>query len=361
MPARRRKTQGEGAGLDERVQGEGAGLDEMVQGVGAGRQHQVPLTGASQGIFRSHQGNGGFQQTKTRGIGGKQNQAKDKGGDKKDIDDENLGKPKAETKDKERQNQAKGGDVRKDIGDDAHKAGTKAGVGNEDTGRVFMAAGVSADPDKIEHIVQAGRTETIEDGRSLLQAVAYNGKYGFDHLEDKSHEEATTPLRRLLVKNAIGVEYQYFTQAGNRTGEEGEDTCNDFGDFQQAGTKAGYFKTETIGAGDFETKTRGAGNFHQDGNRTGDRSKGIGDGAGDSYQDRTKFGDREGIGGDSQVSARQGHASRLHCPPRPRPRPTPRPTTPRPRPRPRPAATTSTRPRPRPTPRARGGGGEGDR
>ena len=30
-------------------------------------------------------------------------------------------------------------------------------------GRVFSAAGVSADPDKILHIIQAGRPETIED------------------------------------------------------------------------------------------------------------------------------------------------------------------------------------------------------
>ena len=113
------KTQGKGAGRDERVQGGGAGLDKMVQGVGTGRQHQVPHAGGSQGIFHSHQGNGGFQQTKTRGIGGKQNQAKDKGGDKKDIKDENPGNPKAK---------AKGSDASKDIGDDAHQTGTKAGV-----------------------------------------------------------------------------------------------------------------------------------------------------------------------------------------------------------------------------------------
>ena len=69
-------------------------------------------------------------------------------------------------------------------------------------GRVFSAAGVSADPDKIQHIVQAGRPETIEDIRSLLQAAAYNAKHGFDHLETKSYEEVTAPLRRLFIKDA---------------------------------------------------------------------------------------------------------------------------------------------------------------
>ena len=43
--------------------------------------------------------------------------------------------------------------------------------------RVYSAAGVSADPDKIDHIVQVGRPETIEDVRSLLQAAAYSAKY----------------------------------------------------------------------------------------------------------------------------------------------------------------------------------------
>ena len=64
---------------------------------------------------------------------------------------------------------------------------------------MFSAAGVSADPDKIQHIVQVGWPETIEDARSLPQAAAYNAKYGFDHLEDKSYEEVTAPLRRLLI------------------------------------------------------------------------------------------------------------------------------------------------------------------
>ena len=39
-------------------------------------------------------------------------------------------------------------------------------------GRVFLGAGVSADPDKIQHILQAGRPETIKDVHFLLQAAA---------------------------------------------------------------------------------------------------------------------------------------------------------------------------------------------
>ena len=70
-------------------------------------------------------------------------------------------------------------------------------------GRIFSGTGVSADPDKIQHIVQAGKPETIEDVRSLLQARAYNAKYGFNHKEDETYEEVTAPLRRLLVKKKI--------------------------------------------------------------------------------------------------------------------------------------------------------------
>ena len=59
-----------------------------------------------------------------------------------------------------------------------------------------------ADPDKIDHIIRAGRPERIEDIRSLLQAAAYNTKYGFDHHKDLTYEEVTAPLRQLLEKDA---------------------------------------------------------------------------------------------------------------------------------------------------------------
>ena len=61
---------------------------------------------------------------------------------------------------------------------------------------------MSADPDKIYHILQAGQPETIKDVRSLLQAAAYNAKYGLDHNAKKTYKEVTAPLRQLLVKDA---------------------------------------------------------------------------------------------------------------------------------------------------------------
>ena len=69
-------------------------------------------------------------------------------------------------------------------------------------GRIFSSAGVSADKDKIEAIVQAGRPENVEDVRSLLQAAAYNAKFAFDHKEDLTYEEVTAPLRELMEKGA---------------------------------------------------------------------------------------------------------------------------------------------------------------
>ena len=53
---------------------------------------------------------------------------------------------------------------------------------------------MSADPDKIQHIIQAGRPDTVEDVRSLLQAAAYNARFAFDHKGNESYEEVTKPL-----------------------------------------------------------------------------------------------------------------------------------------------------------------------
>ena len=70
-------------------------------------------------------------------------------------------------------------------------------------GRVIVEAGASADPDKTQHIVQAGKPETSKNVRSLLQAAAYNAKYGFNHKEDQSYEEETGPLQ---TKATDGIE-----------------------------------------------------------------------------------------------------------------------------------------------------------
>jgi hypothetical protein len=67
-------------------------------------------------------------------------------------------------------------------------------------GRIFSKAGVSADPEKIRTIMEAGRPDNSEDVRSLLQAAAYNARFAFDHEEDETYEEVTAPLRELLTK-----------------------------------------------------------------------------------------------------------------------------------------------------------------
>lgn len=70
-------------------------------------------------------------------------------------------------------------------------------------GRIFSATGVSADPEKINKIIEAGRPNTIEEVRSLIQAAAYNARFMFDHKEGTTYEETTAPLREMMVKGAI--------------------------------------------------------------------------------------------------------------------------------------------------------------
>ena len=69
-------------------------------------------------------------------------------------------------------------------------------------GRIYSGAGISADPEKINNIVNAGRPNTVEDVKSLLQAAAYNAKFAFDHKEGESYEDVTAPLRELLQSGA---------------------------------------------------------------------------------------------------------------------------------------------------------------
>ena len=70
-------------------------------------------------------------------------------------------------------------------------------------GRVFSAHGVSADPNKVKAIIEAGRPTNLEDIRSLLQACQYNAKFLFDSGEiNDSYEDVTKPLREMLHKDA---------------------------------------------------------------------------------------------------------------------------------------------------------------
>ena len=68
-------------------------------------------------------------------------------------------------------------------------------------GKILSGAGVATDPDKILQIVQAGKSETIEDVRTLLQVETNNAKYGFNHKEDQTHEEVIGTRRKRLTKD----------------------------------------------------------------------------------------------------------------------------------------------------------------
>ena len=50
-------------------------------------------------------------------------------------------------------------------------------------GRQFTTHGVSADPKKLQMIMEAGKPKTTEDVRSLLMTCQYNAKFLFDHPE----------------------------------------------------------------------------------------------------------------------------------------------------------------------------------
>jgi hypothetical protein len=83
-------------------------------------------------------------------------------------------------------------------------------------GRIFTGNGITADPDKLEHIKQAGRPSSTEEVRSLLMACQFNAKFSFDTNPDTTYEDTTAPLRRLL-KNDVSfvwgdIEQQAYTQ-----------------------------------------------------------------------------------------------------------------------------------------------------
>ena len=73
-------------------------------------------------------------------------------------------------------------------------------------GRIFTEAGVTADTDKLEHIKQMGRPKNTEEVRSLLMACQYNAKFFMENSADKSYEDITDPLRKLLKK---GVKFSW--------------------------------------------------------------------------------------------------------------------------------------------------------
>ena len=70
-------------------------------------------------------------------------------------------------------------------------------------GWIFSADGMSADPRKIQSIIEAGRPQSAEDVESFLflQACQFNAR--FMHDSDQAYAQITAPLREFTKKNAI--------------------------------------------------------------------------------------------------------------------------------------------------------------
>ena len=67
-------------------------------------------------------------------------------------------------------------------------------------GWIFSADGMSADPRKIQSILEAGRPQNCEDIKSFLQACQFNAKFMLD--SDLAYAQITAPLRALTRKGA---------------------------------------------------------------------------------------------------------------------------------------------------------------
>ena len=81
---------------------------------------------------------------------------------------------------------------------------------------------MSADLDKINHIIMAGRPSSTREYQSFL--ASYNARYAFHHQEGCSYEEVTKSPRELLVKETT------FHCTGWRVGERKPDHhTNDVG------------------------------------------------------------------------------------------------------------------------------------
>ena len=67
-------------------------------------------------------------------------------------------------------------------------------------GWIFSPSGMSADPEKIKSILEAGRPESGDDVKSFLQAVQFNARFMLD--KEEAYAQMTLPLRKLTHKNA---------------------------------------------------------------------------------------------------------------------------------------------------------------
>ena len=67
-------------------------------------------------------------------------------------------------------------------------------------GWIFSASGMSADPRKIQSIIEAGRPHSTDDVKSFLQACQFNARFMVE--SDQAYAQLTEPLRVLTRKNA---------------------------------------------------------------------------------------------------------------------------------------------------------------
>jgi hypothetical protein len=67
-------------------------------------------------------------------------------------------------------------------------------------GYIFSESGISADSSKIEAIKTAGRPLNSSEMKSFLQACQFNAKFMFK--SEEAYAQLTSPLRRLICKNA---------------------------------------------------------------------------------------------------------------------------------------------------------------
>lgn len=67
-------------------------------------------------------------------------------------------------------------------------------------GWVFSPSGMSADPNKLSAIRQAGRPESCPEVKSFLQSCQFNAKFAFD--SEEAYAQTTKPLRNLTKRNA---------------------------------------------------------------------------------------------------------------------------------------------------------------
>ena len=160
----------EGRGPGARERGRGAGLGELVLGRTAGLGAKVQNLEAGPGDTVQDEGEGRIVAMEDEGAG-----LIDV------VEDETGAMTKAKT----------------DIGDS--KAGTNRGDTLQDRNGGGVTTKAGTDNGDSKDVTNPGRF-AFNPGR---QTTSYNTKQGHDHKEDRTYEEVTAPLRKLLTKGAV--------------------------------------------------------------------------------------------------------------------------------------------------------------